>query len=297
MAGIDDFENGMSDEELKALDKDDTPTANPENGDGEGTPTVPPTEEKTNEEKEDGEGSEPKKTPEEFKGTFHTHPRWIAREKKLKEYEERDRAREAELAELRGKLDIVSDSIASARQAQEDGEEVKIPEWFVTLYGEDEEAYLKYLEAEEARLADFEEKAIKRIETRRETAAREAEEREAADLKWVDDSLDALRTELQEDQLEDFDTMSKEDQESFTRDVLRIVRDYTPTDEDGNIDFRKAYNILQNEKAAEAAKADPKPKNSVQDRKRLAGRAPSANEPNTEEVASNETFARGDKPW
>lgn len=291
MAGsIDDFENSMDEEELDKLNNEDA-SANPDNGnEEEETSTVPPTEEKLQDE-EEGAGSDPEKQPEEYKGPFHKHPRWIAREKRLKEYEERDRAREAELVELREKIGEVSQNIATAREEQEAGEEVTIPEWFVTLYGDDPDAYLAWLDAEEAKEQEREERLLKRMEDRKV----EASQKEEADVQWVEDQLTSLQEELEEEGLETFDGLSEEELKEFHNGVLRIVRDYIPTDEDGNISFRKAYNILQNEIAAETAKAT-KPKSSVPDKKRLTSRAPSAHESSTEEVASNETF-QTERPW
>jgi hypothetical protein len=280
MAGnIDEFTNGLTPEEQAELDKDEM--ANPDNGTADDTATVTPPD-KTNDEEE--EGSDPDKKPkageeaDDEKTPFHKHPRWIAQRKK-------EEALEAELQEARAwreKYEPVIESVAKGG-GEETTELPPIPDWFITAYGEDEELWALHLENEERLETEREERIIARIKSEQE----ESTTREQQDLQWVDDQLISVRENLQEGE-PDF-----EDNE-----LLKIVTDFRPSDEEGNLDFRAAYNILQKMKSAGTAPA-PKPKNgSIVDKKNLAAHViPSSSEPDTEHVASNEEFANGNKPW
>ena len=278
MAGnIDEFTNGLTPEEQAELDKDEM--ANPGNGTADDTATATPTEKK-NDEEEDGSDpskTKPKSDEDENNLPFHKHPRWIAQRKK-------EEALEAELQEAREwreKYEPVIESVAKGG-GEETTELPPIPDWFITAYGEDEELWALHLENEERLEAEREERIIARIKSEQE----ESTTREQQDLQWVDDQLASVRENLQEGE-PDF-----EDNE-----LLKIVTDFRPSDEEGNLDFRAAYTILLKTKSAGAPA--PKPKNgSIIDKKNLAAHVtPSSSEPETEHIASNEEFANGNKPW
>lgn len=264
--GMEEFENGLTEEENKALIGEPEAVANPEGEEEKETPAVPPAEEKTNEEEE---GSDPENTPEE-KLPFHKHPRWIAQQN-------REKALEAEIAALR---ETVETRIAP--QDDEETEELpEMPEWFVAAYGDDPELWEQYLAIEEQKEAEREERILQRIAERTSQKADE----EKASLEWVDTQLASVRENLQEGE-PDFDDNA----------LLKVVTDFRPSDEEGNLDFRAAYEILQ--KMGNAAPVTKTEGNgSIQDKKRLASHTPgSGGEPNAETVTTSEDLAK-DRPW
>lgn len=263
--GMEEFENGLSEEENKALIGDET-VANPEGEEEKETPAVPPADDKTNEE-ETVPPTENK--DEEEKLPFHKHPRWIAQQN-------REKALEAEIAALR---ETVETRIAP--QEEETEELPEMPEWFAEAYGDDPELWEKYITIENQKETEREERLLARMEER--TSQRAEEEKKS--LEWVDTQLASVREGLQEGE-PDFDDNA----------LLKVVTDFRPSDEEGNLDFRAAYNILQ--KMGTAAPVTKTEGNgSIQDKKRLASHTPgSGGEPTAETVTTSEDLAK-DRPW
>lgn len=143
---------------------------------------------------------------------FHRHPRWIERENELKELRERDEQTARELAELK-----------ASRVEEKD---TAIPDWFVELYGENQVAYNKYQEHEQARTTEIEERILAR---QREEYQREAQESEKW-TKWVDTEV----ARLEADGLK-FDKNK----------LIKTMIDYSPTDEHNNLSFDKGYKIYE----------------------------------------------------
>lgn len=145
---------------------------------------------------------------------FHKHPRWIERENELNELRERDEANAREIAELR--------AMTEAKETNN----AKIPDWFVELYGENEVAWQKYSEHENKRTEEIE----ARILARREAEEREATQEAEKWSKWVDSQMNTL----------------EEDGHTFDRNKFaKIMLEYSPTDENNNLDFQKGFKIYQ----------------------------------------------------
>lgn len=280
MAGsIEDFENGMTDEELAALEEEGT-MANPGNGTADETAAATPPE-KTNDDEEDG--SQPVKKAkvaddeedDDSKTPWHKHPRWIAQRKKQE-------ALEAELQEQREWREKMEAQLQQRTGAEEDEELPPIPSWFIEAYGDDAELWALHVENETKREAEAEERILARLQARQQ----EESGREEQSLQWVDDQLAEVRENLADGE-PDFEDNA----------LLKIVTEFRPSDQEGNLDFRAAYNILQKMKPIVEAPA-PKPKNGTIDKKNIAAHViPSSSEPEDEVIASNETFQNGDKPW
>lgn len=298
MADIDNFENGMTEEEMAALEeenrqpvnpetpKEEDTTAKPESAEETETPSAAPTEQKTD---DNPEGSEPEKKPEPEgekpegkKMDFHDHPRWIARENKMK-------AQEKELNELKAWKESVESRLAPA--PADDDAVLEIPDWFAELYGsedpeKDQQVYKRYLSARKAE----EDQIVERVTGRVAAEQTQQTEQEKADLEWVDSELSAVRESMQDGD------PTFEDNE-----LLKVIKDFRPMkEEDGQLvpDFGAAYDILKIQKSkAPATPEPPKPKQPTQQKKDLAAHVPSAvSEPGTETVASNESLAL-DPPW
>lgn len=149
--------------------------------------------------------------PAEDNLPFHKHPRWIERENELQEIREREEAMVAELAELKA-------------QKSTRGEE--IPPWFSELYGDNQVAWNKYSEHEQARTEEIEARIIAR---QQEAQTKEVQEAEHWN-KWVDSQIDELA-----------DTGKKFDRNK----LIKVMLDYSPTDAENNLDFDKGYAIYE----------------------------------------------------
>ena len=235
---------GPDDERLESVHKEE-----------EETPAAPSAEDKTDEEEE---GSQPDKEAED-KIPFHKHPRWEAMMRKNKELE-------AELESLKG-------TVESRQHESDEEEEVEIPQWFVDLYGDDPETFKAYLQAEEQKEAEREERIIRRMAERKDEESRKEQEYQ----EWVDDQLETLR-----ESGEDFEDNA----------LMKVMVEYAPSDAEGNLDFSKGLAILR-----KLGGGEPGSNKSVSDKKRIAASTtPSGGDTNNQDVATSETFAKN-RPW
>lgn len=165
---------------------------------------------------------------------FHKHPRWIERENELRILRERDEERARELEEIR--------SLTSKSQ-----ESTNVPEWFKTLYGDNEVAWQQYSEHERERTEEIERRVLERQEREKIEKAQEAERWD----KWVDAQLDTLEAEGHQ-----FDRNK----------LMKTMLEFKPTDENNNFDFRAGLKIYQ-------ALERPEPNVKSEARKQLADTA------------------------
>lgn len=196
------------------------------------TPTESPTEIKP----ESVKPLEGDNTPDNPKyADFRQHPRWIQREKELEELKTREEENARVIAEL---------SAFKEETSRRLGSDTSIPDWFRELYGDNETAWKKYNEHEQAKEAAIEERLI----ARQEQARKEEQTNVAKWNKWVDEQVTMLQSEgLKFDRNE----------------LIKTMLDYRPTDENNNFDFHKGYKIY------EALKGKPDTEHS-QARKQLA---------------------------
>lgn len=215
------------------------------------TPPAPSAEEETKEEtppaspggdepesKEDDEGASEddegkSKTGDEDKlPPFHKHPKWISVQQDLKE-----------LREFKETALPLLENIGKAPSSEEKDE---IPEWFSDLFGENESAWKKYRAYNAAERKQLREEITTELQ---QAEARKVDDQKRHD-QWVDDEVQKLKDEgLKFDQNE----------------LLRTALEYLPTDANGNISFKKAYDIMVGMKASGGGK--PK---SAEEKKKIA---------------------------
>jgi len=130
------------------------------------------------------------------------------------------------LEEMEAKISEIAESNS---QRTDEEEQSQIPEWFVELYGDNESAWQKYNQAESEKEERLIEKAQARIEEKKQQEENEA----SSGLNWVNSQLELV--EETHGKLSD----SKRNQ------LMSIVEEYIPTDEDGNLDFIKGYKIME----------------------------------------------------
>ena len=205
------------------------------------TPSEPPAEKKQ-------EGQEPPQggvnTPDEDKLPFHKHPRWKA---KLAEIEDL----KAQLADRPNREEIDQ---KVRRSIEPNSQTTQIPERFVKLYGDNPEAYKLWQEemAEQRRAAREEWKHEQEQDTQaQQEAVKQGES-------FVKNALDELE-----------DSGLKFDRNELMKFMLEVKEKYgvLPEDEEGNIDFHKGYELMQEMKKE---KVEEQKKKSTA-RKELAG--------------------------
>lgn len=163
--------------------------------------------------KDEPESTEKTKPSEDEDTPFHK--RWEKREEKLN-------------AEWQEKFDSFKQGIEkTVDEKKQDG---NIPDWFSELYGDNQVAWQKYSEHDNARTEEIE----KRIIERQEQAKKKETDESTKWERWVDDEVDKLKSEGL--------TFDKNE-------LIKTVIDWRPTDEKGNYDLRKAYDILEMQKA------------------------------------------------
>ena len=201
------------------------------------TPADPPTEEKPKEEDKETEkppssqGEESKEEVETSKENtetednvpFHKHPRW-------KQMYEENKALRQDIDDIKG--DAEKDKL----QQEERQQSQTIPSWFSAQYGDDSKTWNDYKTYELSR-----ENRIKDDILKGQQEVVEKQQQEASKWTgWVDDQVTTL----------------KDEGKKFDRnELLKLIGDIRPTDEQGNLDFHKGFELLQErESIAEAKK-------------------------------------------
>lgn len=203
---IDALANEVKEDPFSSLVKEenDTPAeSSPENNNVKEEPVQGEIENKPS------ENTEPENEP--------FHKRWQAREEKLKRELEEKRLQDIEA--LRQEFE----QRFTSRPASE--EDVEIPKWFVTLYGEDPVAYKAMQEADAIRKEEIKRELIENLKQEQ----LQAQQEEQKWNKWVDEGIASL----------------EEQGLKFNRnELINTMLQYGPTDEEGNYDFKKGYDIL-----------------------------------------------------
>jgi len=144
--------------------------------------------------------------------------------------EERDAERQAR-AELEARLE----KLESSRQADEPIEQ---PEYLTDLIGENPEVARKFRNYEETL-----KEQIKRELANEQASQAQAEQAEAQKwAKWTEERFAEVETE--------FKVNFKSD-ESLKNELAKIMFEYSPTDDRGNLDYRKGMKILNSLKAVD----------------------------------------------
>lgn len=189
------------------------------------TPVASPAKETKEDEKEEPSPEGDKIPVQKKEIPFHEHPRWKQREK---DWEDRYHALEdtynAKFQELEQKVQPKND---------------EIPKWFSTLYGQNLEAWNEYSKYESSMRANIKAEAL--AEVKKESDKQVAETKRWNS--WVEKSIQ----DLEEEGLE-FDK----------NELMKIAMDYQPSDAEGNISFRKAYEILVKFKGEDKPKSAAK---------------------------------------
>jgi len=177
--------------------------------------------EKEDEDSEESSDESSDSTSDETKTLpFHKNPRW----KKMQEKN----------ADLQSKLDDLSTSQTEIKESLKTSQAVELPDWWITLADKDEtsqKAFRQYQAYNSSQRAEIKKELMAEQKAHTEEQAKESERW----TNWVDESMDALKEEGLK-----FDS----------NELKKVAVDFQPLDADGNISLRKAYDILQLQKAA-----------------------------------------------
>lgn len=193
------------------------------------TPTETPAETTNDETKPSQEGE---KTPAEKDLPFHEHPRWKQREK---DWEDRFHTLESTYAT----------KLQEFEQKFKPASDVKIPEWFSTLYGENQEAWQKYSKYDAELRAQIKSETLAELK-------KEGDKQTQAQKRWEDYTKKSI-SELK-DSGEEFDE----------NELTKFMFDYNekygnvPVEANGNWSFKKSLELMRQLKGEEKPKSTVK---------------------------------------
>ncbi len=170
-------------------------------------------------------------TPDVKDEPFHKNPRF----KRL--VEEKNQLH-SEVETLKTQLQELGTKVNNPIQANS-----QVPDWFVELFGNSPEAWSKY------QTKQTEERNTIKQEVMRELESRATEQRQNQEKwnNWVGQQVESLKDE----------GLSFDNNE-----LMKVMVDYRPTDDEGNLDFKKGFAILSKIKPSD---------NSVDAKKKIAG--------------------------
>ena len=207
----------LDDVEENETPEDSQPEENKEEGKS-------PSDEGGDSEEEDA--SEDNTQTEEENKPFHEHPRFKELIKEKNELKEKLESIDKDYQDKFSKID-------------KEVEAKQIPEWFVKLYGENEEAWTIYDQQRQTDRAQLKEE----IKADEETARQKAEDATKANDEWVNSNIQTLK-----DEGHDFDRNK----------FLKFMIEYKPTDDKGGYDFKKGIDLYEKVNAPSEKKPDAK---------------------------------------
>lgn len=182
---------------------------------GDPAESQPAKQEENNEPPQGGDEAKADNTPDEKKVDFHEHPRFKA----LIEERNAMKAQIEELLPLKEKFNSLETRLHSNQDAS-------IPQWFSSVYGDSPEVWQLFQQHSQQEKAAWKQEVLNEIEQSRQ---QQIEEQSRWD-NWVKTEIDALKSEGL-----NFDKNK----------LIKIATEYQPTDSEGNISLRKAYDILK----------------------------------------------------
>jgi len=207
----------MPDEELAQIPQEGAIEPKEENK--EVIPAVPPAEKETETPAPEGE-----KNQEETNLPFHQHPRWKALHKELKD--------------LRTFKDEMVERFTQKEEEPAKPQNSSIPDWFVEIFGEQPSAWEKFSRYNAQTREQIKEEIFSELQSK----AEEQQQQTVHWNQWVDKELQELGDD------KGVDLTDKEGGNSIRNEIIKVAIKYKPTDEEGNIDLRAAYEIWQSTK-------------------------------------------------
>lgn len=220
-----------------------------------GTPTESPPENKPekDEKASPAEGKKedelkPKEGEKEVFHAFHEHPRWIVREKELKEL----RSKVEEYEEFKERVDPILQKIEKSE------EKSKTPQWFISLFGDDQNLWNQYQESSKEDRQRLREEILTELKPDLEIIRETKRQKELND--WANKEWEKLKedTEVQKE----LKTLGLS-LDKVQGEISAVMSKYLPSDNEGNISVKKSYEIWK-----ETHKLSP-PKFDVAEKKKI----------------------------
>jgi|GEM_PF-1580880 len=230
--------NEETEEEVPATEDDSeesTTDSQPETKPEEDTPSH-----QGDDDSKEEEGKESDNTDDDNEKNlpFHKHPRF-------KQITDENNTLKGELEELKKGFSELKENNTKAVESKED---TQPPDWFVGIFGEDQERWKQFESYDNKRLKEIEDKVINSVSEKQKAQQEQVNQWE----KWVDDEVQKLKDEGNE-----FDK----------NELIKTAIEYRPTDEKGNYDLGKALTIMN---AMKASKKKPVNKKKIEARKKVA---------------------------
>lgn len=228
------------------------------------TPPAPSADDKTNETTPPSEGDDKAKEAEPIINKdeeipFHKHPRFRALTQENKELKE-------QIAEINSKMENFASKFTEQETAAQ-----PIPQWFVRLYGEDQDLYSAYKQEEEVRISNMKQSVLSQLEP--ELKKIEKEEENEKVNSFINSELEAIK---------------EENPGIDTNAVMKVVYEKKLFDENGNLNFRAGAEWIKNNPKAIDVKTETK--------KEVAGKLATDNsaEPVKKDFVTSQDIAKRD---
>ncbi len=209
--------------------------------DQEEAPSDSPTDEKEDSPVVEDKAVDEKEPP------FHKHPRF-------KQLTDENRT-------MKEKLDSLTETLNELREQKAPKDE-SVPPEFAYLFGDNKEAWQAYRQFDDKRFAEFKNQVIQELQGQQQQQEQQSQYWD----NWVKEQTQELR-----DEGKTFDQNK----------LYKLMAEYKPTDDEGNLDFRKGYALyekLESDKVAEKKeKADARKKVASQTTSSGTGEAPKTN--------------------
>ena len=181
---------------------------------------------------------------------FHEHPRWIAREEELKQL----RGKVAEYDEFKSRVEPFLEKLNKPIK------EETAPAWFTNLFGDSEEAWNQYREANQAERKQIREEILNELKPDLEIVRQSKKQSELQD--WADKQWKSLESDPEVQKELKLMGLSLD---KVQNEISEVMVKYKPSDEDGNISLKTSYELW---KATRKQEAKPNP---IVDQKKKVG--------------------------
>lgn len=205
------------------------------------TPTDSPTEETKTEEPPASEGGEEEKPQENIQSEvkpppFNEHPRW-------RQLQQRSEEREEAYQELQEKQIELERQLKEKQQSQE-----PMPNWFQEQFGDNPQVWQGFRDYNQVQREQLKAEILQEQQAVTQQQVEQAKYWE----NWVEDSIMTVEQE------QGIDLSQGQERNAY----LKFMGDYRPTDDQGNLDFKRGWDLYSQTKS--------QPKQNVAEKKEVA---------------------------
>ncbi len=202
---------------------------------------------------------------------FHEHPRWIAREEELKQL----RSKVEEYDDFKSRVEPFLEKLNEPKK-----EEMNAPAWFSNLFGDNEDAWNQYREANKAERQQIRDEILKELKPDLEIIRQTKKQSEIQD--WADKQWKTLSedSEVQKELKSMGISLDK-----VLGEISEVMSKYKPSDDDGNISLKTSYELWK-----ATRKQESKPNPNIAEKKKIAAISKSKEETETKDFKTSEDF-------